>query len=692
MGAIRVIIMYKDSVDSISVDGEEMQDLSSIQNKPIEAWFEPSSGRDGWEGLIREVQKQAGDEDAEFSFEFYGPHESEIIFETCIRQRGFGTNALSEKEIIEDNMEEALKAEHRGIHSKAFKHYKNAAAYGVPEAQFKAAEYYYKRFCGEEIGVDINPQDAIGEAIAFYEKAAKQNYLQAQWRLYELFSKGEGVNQDWGEAIRWLQSAVVCGDIDAGRKLAWHYQSGTGVDIDQKKAFSMYSALAKVGDVKAQHELGNCYRHGLGTQIDNLLAFEWYTRAAEQNYAEAQYELGNCYNYGYGTPQNRQVAFGQYKISAEQGCPKAQHELGKCYSNGWGVPKDELTAFKWYQAAAKQNFAAAQYDLGMCYYGGKGTEQDRVEAAKWYMKAANQNFAEAQYRLGGCYHNGDGVEQSDEAAVKWYRKAAEQGLAEAQCCLADHYHFGTGVDQDYDAATEWERKAAEQGYAEAQYRVGKHYYHGEISPDREDLKIAVEWYNKAAEQGHIDAQYCLGIAYIDGGGVQQDFDRGVMWITKAAENGNIYAQDWLGASNFYGTPHISQGITPIHHSLVEEFGDTRNLPSALYWYGKVANNSIYGWGDLIFHACIQIVAIYEEELEIEPEDKKNPVANMKAVKENDRKYKDCLKTDSGAELVKYCRIGAEKGKALMNIWPTEEQKANYKNIKRKLKRLEKLIK
>lgn len=51
MGEIRVVIIYTGEILSVQVNGDTI-DTDCIQNKSIEEWFEPSTGRDGWKGLI----------------------------------------------------------------------------------------------------------------------------------------------------------------------------------------------------------------------------------------------------------------------------------------------------------------------------------------------------------------------------------------------------------------------------------------------------------------------------------------------------------------------------------------------------------------------------------------------------------------------------------------------------------------
>lgn len=114
MDKARVNIVYSDidGLISISVNGEEMEDISSIRDIPIQEWFSELDDRSGWEGLIEEIYKMIGDENVELSFDFGGPDESEYIFNQCLKERGFGENALSPEEIAKNKIKDAKKAEH----------------------------------------------------------------------------------------------------------------------------------------------------------------------------------------------------------------------------------------------------------------------------------------------------------------------------------------------------------------------------------------------------------------------------------------------------------------------------------------------------------------------------------------------------------------------------------------------------
>ena len=88
---IKVIIDYDScncTLDKIIVDGNIELDIDAIKSKQIFEWFVPSQGRDGWEGLLKEVHKAVADESVEIEWEFWGSKETNIIFEENLKKYG----------------------------------------------------------------------------------------------------------------------------------------------------------------------------------------------------------------------------------------------------------------------------------------------------------------------------------------------------------------------------------------------------------------------------------------------------------------------------------------------------------------------------------------------------------------------------------------------------------------------------
>ena len=540
MQVVRVIISYFDKLNSITVDGMEM-DISAIQDRTIESWFTPSNGRDGWKGLKWEIREMLGDDEFPLSIEFVGPVEYKSIFEKCKLKYGLENieNTITLKDIIEDRYEEAEKAEHRGWDEKAFQNYKFVADSETiemtKEAQFKVANYYLSAYRGEKNVVNVDDGDReklIVEAVNYFEKAAKQGYKEAQFSLYKLLAVGEGINADQEEANRWLFKSATSGYADAQFELGERKRAEKNLE----EAVSWYRKAAEQGEVRAQYNLGLCYQCGIGVELNPEEGVSWYRKAAEQGEVRAQNDLGECYEKGYGVEENPEEAVSWFEKAAEQGEARTQNTLGECYEKGYGVEENPEEAVSWYRKAAEQGEARAQYNLGMCYEKGYGVEKNPEEAVSWYEKAAEQGEARAQNNLGECYEYGYGVEKNPEEAVSWYRKAAEQGEARAQISLGMCYQEGYGVEKNLEEAVSWYEKAAEQGETYAQCLLGLCYIAG--YGIEKNLKEGMSWYRKAAEQGNAIAQTFLGSRYEKGIGVEKNLEEAVKWYKIAGGNGD----------------------------------------------------------------------------------------------------------------------------------------------------------
>ena len=198
------------------------------------------------------------------------------------------------------------------------------------------------------------------------------------------------------QAVYWYQKAAEQGNVVAQFNLGVMYDEGSGVPQDGKQAVYWYQKAAEQGYLGAQYNLGLMYENGRGVPKDDKQAVYWFQKAAEQGYAGAQYNLGLMYAEGRGVPQDDKQAVSWFQKVAEQGYAGAQYNLGVMYENGRGVPQDDKQAVSWFQKSAEQGDADAQYILGYMYAEGRGVPQDDKQAVSWFQKAAEQGFAKAQ--------------------------------------------------------------------------------------------------------------------------------------------------------------------------------------------------------------------------------------------------------------------------------------------------------
>ena len=77
MNRTQVEVRFTDKLDSIRVDQREMEIPNAIKEKPIEEWFEATTGRVKWGGLGAEIRDMdfSGEKNAAYSFLFNGPED-----------------------------------------------------------------------------------------------------------------------------------------------------------------------------------------------------------------------------------------------------------------------------------------------------------------------------------------------------------------------------------------------------------------------------------------------------------------------------------------------------------------------------------------------------------------------------------------------------------------------------------------
>ena len=221
---------------------------------------------------------------------------------------------------------------------------------------------------------------SLEQMMAAYEKAARENCAEAQFRLGCCYLFGYGVV------------------INRGPK---------GVTKNHKKIVKgadLTKQAAEQGHPFAQYSLGNYCRYVQGS--DDAAA--WYQKAAEQGYIPALCAMGMVKG---------------YLQAAEQGNIRAQVQLGKAFYYGSGIEQNYPEAAKWYRNAAEQGNTEAKYRLCLCYLTGTGVEKDEEEAEKWCLRAGEQDIVLGEFRIGESLFYGCDVKQDFSEAAKWYHRA-----------------------------------------------------------------------------------------------------------------------------------------------------------------------------------------------------------------------------------------------------------------------------
>jgi len=103
------------------------------------------------------------------------------------------------------------------------------------------------------------------------------------------------------EALKWYQKAADNNHVEAQYQTGYFYYKGKGCSSDYVKAVKYLKEAAQNGHSDAQFLLGQCYRYGKGVKPDTKEALDWYLKAADQGNARARNAMdellpGNNYN------------------------------------------------------------------------------------------------------------------------------------------------------------------------------------------------------------------------------------------------------------------------------------------------------------------------------------------------------------------------------------------------------------
>lgn len=121
-----------------------------------------------------------------------------------------------------------------------------AALRGDKVAQFQTGVIY-------ERGIGVEENQTM--AAQWYEKAAKQGYIDAQYNIAIMYTTGRGVSEDKGLAMMWLSLAAKQGDKEA-RKLLLEIIDGKHDERPKKTAIAFTEGLTPISPVRLSTKEG----------------------------------------------------------------------------------------------------------------------------------------------------------------------------------------------------------------------------------------------------------------------------------------------------------------------------------------------------------------------------------------------------------------------------------------------------
>lgn len=279
---------------------------------------------------------------------------------------------------------------------------------------------------------------------------------------------------------------------------------------------------------------------GCGRPIDRLEAQKWLPRALKAGAPLAM--LMQIVNERDLFPQftipdykRQEEQFRQLEIffrnASEKGADFACYGLGACLS----YKSENSERIKVLLPGAQRGNSYMQVLLAKAYYGCESHAEEQSEKWKWCQKACDRGNIKAMTWMGIFYRNDSRGKRDVEKALIFFEKAAAGGDPGAMSALSS-MQDGQEAPLDKKRAFELTLKASETGYAFAIEDLVWMYTQGAGTP--KDFSAALKWANVLAQYKGIisyDALFSVGCAYLNGWGVEQNWEIGIQTLEKAIE-------------------------------------------------------------------------------------------------------------------------------------------------------------
>jgi TPR repeat protein len=179
---------------------------------------------------------------------------------------------------------------------------------GVTANRDKAIEWYRKaaaqdnREAVSRLNLIQSNEDRFNKTLA----RAGMGEVESQYDLGNMYTEGIGVDPDLTSAMAWYQKAANQEYEKAQFKLGLIYYEAGSVNKDHSRAFRLFKRAAEKGYPAAQFYLGKMYASGQGVKRNYEMALAWFRKAADGGFNEARKEISDIAALLNGTPADTQ--------------------------------------------------------------------------------------------------------------------------------------------------------------------------------------------------------------------------------------------------------------------------------------------------------------------------------------------------------------------------------------------------
>lgn len=350
------------------------------------------------------------------------------------------------------------------------------------------------------------------KAFEFWNIAAFQGYISAQYNLGIMYADGKGVTKNDEKSFYWFKIAAENGNYLAQHKTGMNYLMGVGTLQNINEAINWFEKSEKQY-ATSKIRLAEIYCEGKNSiDIDYKKCADYLTSAINSGDKFAsvmapsiwkKYKLseGNLEQRSTDKNKKRKNNLNLLKELSEKDDPYGQTELGKYYIN----IENFKEAYELFKKAALQDYPEAQHELGLMYFKGQGVQRSYDIGMDWFKKAAKKDF-QVFTSLGSQIVNRN--KEEIKRSFDWIKIKATEGNAKAQFGLAMMYEYtlenGNSLKNKQEAFKLYQESAIS-NYPRAQYVLGTKYYFGGIEV-KKDIQKSIKWYKLAIDNGYDSAK------------------------------------------------------------------------------------------------------------------------------------------------------------------------------------------
>ena len=283
----------------------------------------------------------------------------------------------------------------------------------------------------KDLKADTPPAEALRFGLSSYKSgdtqtavealnfAADKGLASAQWKLAQMYAKGDGVERDAYKAFQ-LYSEVADAHADDGPdgpaapyvanafvQLGTYYREGipdSNVTRDPTRARQFFAyAASYFGDAVAQVNLARMYYGGEGGDRDLIQAAKWANLSADKGNADAKYllveismDLAWSHLDGKSTAYNLHQAVKWAKLAADYGSVEGEALFGHLLFEGDGTPRQPVDGLMYLTIALARADPSAPLD----HRDASGGALGRHRRAVGRRQAARRRVARQEPRQG----------------------------------------------------------------------------------------------------------------------------------------------------------------------------------------------------------------------------------------------------------------------------------------------------